>query len=460
MFLAIVVFAFSLITFSFRINSYPLFNWDEAWYAEIIKNLVSGKYGWLVPFWNGQYYLDKPPLYFWLTAPVVKLFGLGEWQVRLVAVIAGSLSVLLTYLIGKHFFGKKAGVLAAAIFIGLGQVWLRFSSADLDSLQVFLFLACIYFFLRVKSGQFYLILSGLFLGLSFLVKSWLLGLFPFVFLSTYCLFIDRQSLRYLTQVFLLSLLFGGWWYLVGALTYGKEFIDWYLLSPGAGNFHSGVDYFTFYYLKIIVSDFGFWLVPFFSMFLFKREKNKQSKFLFLIFLFSLLFIFILQLSSDKFNWYLLPLYPLLVTCLAQLFALVDLTKNKLFLSLLVFSFIGQLASNYYMIRHDPDRSHIGADLGKFINQKFTSETNFVLDDRDFPAFIFYSNRAHVIVTTKDGGKSREPWIISYQELKKLSRPYWVVTQDWPKLNLGFPKEIINAPYNYRLVKFDTVQIKP
>ena len=64
-------------------------NWDEAWYAEIIKQMAVGGKGWLMPWWNGQYYFDHPPVYFWLSGLVVKLFGLGEWQVRIVSVLAG-----------------------------------------------------------------------------------------------------------------------------------------------------------------------------------------------------------------------------------------------------------------------------------------------------------------------------------------------------------------------------------
>lgn len=441
-------------------NTYPLMNWDEAWYGEIIKNLVSGKHGWLVPYWNGAYFFDKPPLYFWLSFPFVKLFGVGEWQIRLVAVVAGALAVLFTYLIANHLFGRKSAIIASAIFISLGQVWLRFSSADLDSLQVFLFLACIYFFLRSNKGRLNVFLSGVFLGLSFLVKSWLVGLFPLVFVSLYSLLIDQSLRRFLTRIFTWSLLAGGWWYLLGSLVYGKEFISWYILSPAAGNFRFGVNYLTPYYFKIIISDLGLWLVPLFSLFLFKRQKIKPTKFVLPVILITILFVGVLQFSTDKFNWYLLPLYPLFAICLAQFFSLVKLGKNKLFFLLLALSFAGQLMFNYYSVRHDPDLSRVGADLGKFVSQKVTKGETVVLDDKDFPAFIYYSNLGHVLVTTPDGGKTHEPWIISYQDLQKLPRPYWIVTKDWRTLDLGLPKEIINVPHGYRLVKFDTWEIKP
>lgn len=455
----VLILILSFLAFSFRLNTYPLMNWDEAWYAEIIKNLTSGRYGFLVPYWNGSHFFDKPPLYFWLSFPLVKLFGVGDWQVRLVALVAGALAVLFTYLIANHLFGRRTAIMASAIFISLGQVWVRFSSADLDSLQIFLFLACIYFFLKSKNDRVNVIYSGLFLGLSYLVKSWLVGLFPFVFVLLYSFLVDRSLRRYLTSTFIWSLFVASWWYFIGFVVYGSDFISWYILSPAAGNFRSGVNFLTPYYLKQIISDLGLWLVPLFRLFLFKRSHDKSFRIVSVVLLITILFVVILQFSADKFNWYLLPLYPLFAIILARAFALVDLTKNRLFLFLLIVSFIGQLLIVMNIYVRDPDLSRVGADLGKFVAQKIARGETVILDDKDFPAFIYYSNLGHVIVTTKDGGEVREPWIISYQNLARLPRPYWVVTRDWGKLNLGLPKEIINSPYNYRLVKFDTWQIK-
>ena len=86
------IFLISFITFFRNIGSYPLRNWDEAWYGEIIKNMASGTYGYMVPFWNGQYYFDKPPLYFWLSLPFFKFSpppaGGEEWQARIVSATA------------------------------------------------------------------------------------------------------------------------------------------------------------------------------------------------------------------------------------------------------------------------------------------------------------------------------------------------------------------------------------
>ena len=114
-------------------------NWDEAWYAEIIKNMAVKDYGWLMPWWNGRYYFDHPPLYFWLSGLVVKLFGLGEWQVRLVSVVAGVGVLWLTYAVGKKLFGRRAGIGASLVLVSLAQVIVRFSHGNLDSLMTLIF---------------------------------------------------------------------------------------------------------------------------------------------------------------------------------------------------------------------------------------------------------------------------------------------------------------------------------
>src|SRR4030067_2445889 len=77
------------------IDRFPLRNWDEVWYAEEIKNMATGSYSLLATFWNGHYYFDKPPLYFWLSLPIVEFFGLGQWQVRLVTVLSAIFASIL-----------------------------------------------------------------------------------------------------------------------------------------------------------------------------------------------------------------------------------------------------------------------------------------------------------------------------------------------------------------------------
>ncbi len=135
----------SILIFFRRINVFPLRNWDEAWYAEIIKNMASGNYGYLMPYWNGRYYFDHSPLYFWLSAPFFKFFGPGEWQARIVSAVASVFVVIFIFLIGKRLVNTLTGFFSVLIFLTLGGVVMRFAHGNLDSFLVFFFLGSFYF---------------------------------------------------------------------------------------------------------------------------------------------------------------------------------------------------------------------------------------------------------------------------------------------------------------------------
>jgi 4-amino-4-deoxy-L-arabinose transferase-like glycosyltransferase len=64
-----------------------LTDWDEGIYAGISRAMLLS--GWLVPHWNGQPWLEKPPLELWLTALSFRLFGLSEFTARFTSALSG-----------------------------------------------------------------------------------------------------------------------------------------------------------------------------------------------------------------------------------------------------------------------------------------------------------------------------------------------------------------------------------
>jgi 4-amino-4-deoxy-L-arabinose transferase-like glycosyltransferase len=58
-----------------------LTDWDEGIYAQVSREMLQS--GWLVPHWNFQTWLEKPPLTFWITSLFFKLFGISEFTARL-----------------------------------------------------------------------------------------------------------------------------------------------------------------------------------------------------------------------------------------------------------------------------------------------------------------------------------------------------------------------------------------
>lgn len=94
--------------------SYHLLEPDEGRYAQIAKELLN-RGEWVVPTLQGEAYLDKPPLMYWLTALSYRTFGISPAAARLVPAVCIHLTILLVYLIGRRSIGERAAFWAAVL---------------------------------------------------------------------------------------------------------------------------------------------------------------------------------------------------------------------------------------------------------------------------------------------------------------------------------------------------------
>lgn len=106
--------------------SFDLFEPDETRYAQIPREMLA-RGDWVVPVLQGEPYLDKPPLLYWLVAGCYRVFGVSGGVARLVPAIALHLSILLLYLMGRRWVGERAafwGALVLALapgFLSVGR---------------------------------------------------------------------------------------------------------------------------------------------------------------------------------------------------------------------------------------------------------------------------------------------------------------------------------------------------
>src|SRR5829696_10025077 len=111
---------------------YPSLNFhllepDEGRYAQIGREMFL-RGDWVVPHLQGEPYLDKPPLMYWLVALSYKLFGVQSWAARLVPALAVHGTILLTYLFGRRLLGERAAVRGAVLLalmpglVGMGRL--------------------------------------------------------------------------------------------------------------------------------------------------------------------------------------------------------------------------------------------------------------------------------------------------------------------------------------------------
>jgi 4-amino-4-deoxy-L-arabinose transferase-like glycosyltransferase len=146
---------------------------DEGRYAQIPREMLASG-NWVVPTLQGEPYLDKPPLLYWLVALSYRAFGVSPDVARLVPAACVHLTILAVYLLGRRSVGERPAFWAALLlsvapgFVSIARLLL------LDGLLVLcVFLSVICGFEAVRTGRLKLswwLASAVASGLGFLTK--------------------------------------------------------------------------------------------------------------------------------------------------------------------------------------------------------------------------------------------------------------------------------------------------
>ncbi len=157
------------------IGNCPLFDWDEVNFAECAREMVtSGNYSLVQlnyrPFW------EKPPLFIWLQAASMNIFGINEFAARLPNALCSIASLVAIYLAGKQFHSAKFGLFWSLLYAATLLPHLYFKSGLIDpwfNLLIFLAVINCVRFINNPRGQremLYALYAGIFLGLAVLTK--------------------------------------------------------------------------------------------------------------------------------------------------------------------------------------------------------------------------------------------------------------------------------------------------
>lgn len=88
---------------------------DAAQYASIGREMADNNQFLDVQFRGTDYYLDKPPLLFWVTALIVKVFGATNFAYRLVPILSTFLGIYAIYRFCKLYYSEQTAYIAALI---------------------------------------------------------------------------------------------------------------------------------------------------------------------------------------------------------------------------------------------------------------------------------------------------------------------------------------------------------
>lgn len=241
-----------------------LFDWDEINFAESTREMiVTGDY--LTVQINFQPFWEKPPLFIWIQALSMQIFGINEFAARFPNAICGILTLLLLYRTGRKIYDDAFGALWVLVYAGSILPFLFFKSGIIDPwFNLFIFAGLLQFIYFLDEGQsqkrwLHLTLSSGSVGLAVLTKGpvviLLFGLTVGVYwiLSKFRLKIN--FLQILAFLLILAVV-GGLWFIIqisiGHFDIVKDFFIYQirlLKTQDAG--HGG-----FFFYHVVVLFFG------------------------------------------------------------------------------------------------------------------------------------------------------------------------------------------------------------
>jgi 4-amino-4-deoxy-L-arabinose transferase-like glycosyltransferase len=304
--LAIGLVIFALIL---RIFLSPHCFWiDEAREMAISRNLMRGQ-GYTL---YGEHYVQHPYVFYTLIGISSIVFGMVDFAGMAVSILAGTLSVLAIYLLGKETFNERVGIISA-LLLNFHPLHLFYSTRVINDVTMVLFVVlAMYFFVRFnrRSEWSSLYLASGFTALAVLTKIVAIVLPPVLLL--YLIF--KKRLTWINQkeywyAIIPFLILFGIYMVINITALGEVFPLTYYLGRFAP---SGVDvgpptYYLENFLSIvrwpIAIAFVWGVLCAFLM------KLRNSRFLLL---WIAVFFVTISFQSDKVDRYMIPIFPQII----------------------------------------------------------------------------------------------------------------------------------------------------
>jgi 4-amino-4-deoxy-L-arabinose transferase-like glycosyltransferase len=160
-----------------------LWNPSEPAYGRAVAEMAEAG-EWLVPTVNGERFLEKPPLYFWMVRLAGLAGGVNEFTLRLPAFLSAIVATLFVYLLGRREAGVFAGRVAAGLFVTFFSVAAAARQIQMDLSTTACVIAMVYVGIPALKRPNSLgpwALLGLASGVGFLFRGpviWIYAVFP------------------------------------------------------------------------------------------------------------------------------------------------------------------------------------------------------------------------------------------------------------------------------------------
>lgn len=207
-----------------------LFDWDEINFAESAREMmITGNYATVqinfLPFW------EKPPLFIWMQAASMHLFGINEFAARFPNTIAGIFTLLFLFEVGRRHWGIRTGKLIVLAYGGSFLPFFYFKTGIIDPwFNLFMYgslYALMLYTIDKAKARLVMTAGGILLGMAILTKGpaamVIIGLSAIVYLL-YQRFKVPLRAADIAIFAVATLLTGGSWFLLMAATGNQEVI--------------------------------------------------------------------------------------------------------------------------------------------------------------------------------------------------------------------------------------------
>lgn len=328
------------------LGSVPLLSFNEARRAIPAANMIADG-DWLLPKLNGELYITKPPLLYWLSATISYVTGaVNEWTARLPSALSAAAIAWLVYAYARRHFGAWAALFSLQIIIanaGFAMLGRQAGIEMLLSLLCFGALIAALKFTHEGLGRKWLFLSYFLLGAAVLTKGPIALLFVTLPLLLDALY-QRKPRQWMALrdpiAWLIFLLVGASWYLVVTLQMGADIWQSTVQKDMMTKIYGNAGEPVFNYVLWLATDFFpvfmlLLIAPMATWRLWKQQDVAVSLLIAFLVPFAIYTAF-----SDKHAKYLLPVYPVLAILLGhRLSLLYAAAGSKLKQCILVLSIV-------------------------------------------------------------------------------------------------------------------------
>ncbi|HEY8689281.1 MAG TPA: glycosyltransferase family 39 protein [Chitinophagaceae bacterium] len=346
-----------------RLGSTPIYILDEAKNAQCAREMLL-RHDFIIPTFNGELRVDKPPLHYFFMMFSYKMFGVNEFAANFFSVVMGLLTIFVTYKYTKRLFSPFAAFCACLVLATSTQFLFEFRLSVPDPYLIFFIMLGLFSaFTWLKENNIsQLYISAVAFALATLAKGpvalALPGLCLLIWIMSEKKWKTALTWHLITAFVLLAAITLPWYIAVHKATNGEWtrgfFIDNNLnrfSDPQEG--HGGSFYITILFVLIGLLPF----MSFIGEVIKKRKPVFQNDLVKFSGVVVAAFVIFFSISSTKLPNYAMPCYPFAAVILGSFIASLlneEITSKKYPLYILIAILFTLPIAGYFAIKQEQE----------------------------------------------------------------------------------------------------------